>query len=198
MPTITGLHPERRDRVRVELDGAAWRTLPAAAVVSAGLGLGVVLDRERARELRSAIRRTEALDAAGKALARRDRSVRGLEAELERRGIPEAERVGAVETLERLGYLDDDRYAAARAEALAARGHGNEAIRFELAREGLGEERAAAALAGLADEVERAGRLCTRPEPPRKTAARLERRGFSSETIESILGAQAGDWEASD
>ena len=37
MPTVTGLHPERRDRVRVELDGAPWRTLPAAAVVSAGL-----------------------------------------------------------------------------------------------------------------------------------------------------------------
>ncbi|HEX4518510.1 MAG TPA: regulatory protein RecX [Gaiellaceae bacterium] len=198
MPTVTGLHPEQRDRVRVELDGAPWRTLPAAVVVSAGLRLGVVLDRERARELRGAIRRTGALDLAGKALARRDRSVKGLEAVLERRGIPEAERVAAVERLEQFGYLDDDRYAVTRAGTLAGRGYGNEAIEFELMREGLDDERVAAALAGLEDEIDRARRLCAKPELPRKAAARLARRGFSFETIESALGADAGELDASD
>jgi regulatory protein len=196
MPTVTGLHPERRDRVRVELDGAPWRTLPAAAVVSAGLRLGVLLDRERARELRGAIRRTEALDAAGRALARRDRSVKGLESVLERGGVSALERTRAVETFERLGYLDDDRYAATRAAALADRGYGDEAIRFQLAREGLDEERAAAAVEGLAHELDRARRLCTTAEPPRRTAARLTRRGFSVETIESVLGPLKSEIEA--
>jgi SOS response regulatory protein OraA/RecX len=198
MPTVTGLHPERRDRVRVELDGAPWRTLPAAAVVSAGLRLGVALDRERARELRGAIRRSEALDAAGKALARRDRSVKGLEAVLEQRGVPEAERTRAVETFERLGYLDDDRYAASRAAALADRGYGDEGIRFELSRDGLDEERVAAAVEGLVPELDRARRLCAGPDPPRRTAARLARRGFSVETIESALGTLESDEEPSE
>ncbi len=196
MPTVTGLHPERRDRVRVELDGAPWRTLPAAAVVAAGLRLGVSLDRERARELRGAIRRSEALDVAGKALARRDRSVKGLEAVLARRGVSEAERARALETFERLGYLDDDRFAASRAARLAERGYGDEAIRFELAREGLDEERVTAAVEGLVPELDRVRRLCTTAEPRRRTAARLARRGFSFETIESALGESESEDEA--
>jgi regulatory protein len=198
MPTVTGLHPGRRDRVRVELDGAPWRTLPASAVVSAGLRLGVTLDRQRARELRGAIRRAEALDAAGKALVHRDRSVKGLEALLGRRGVAEAERAVAVETLERLGYLDDDRYARQRAAALAGRGYGDEAIRFALAREGLDEERVATAVEGLEPELDRARRLCTASEPARRTAARLSRRGFSFETLESVLGALESESESSE
>src|SRR5690242_166565 len=147
MPTVTALRPGRRDRVSVELDGAPWRTLPAAAVVAAGLGVGTILDRTRARALRRALRRTAALDAAGRALARRDRSPAGLQAVLERRGIPGAEREAAVETLERLGYVDEGRFAGSRAEALARRGYGDEAIRFDLEREGVGGEAVADALA---------------------------------------------------
>jgi SOS response regulatory protein OraA/RecX len=188
MPRVTGLHPERRDRVRVELDGTPWRTLPVAAVVAAGLRVGGLLDRQSARELRGAIRRTEALDAAGRALARRDRSVRGLEAVLERRGVSEADRTHTVETFARLGYVDDERYAVSRSTALGDRGYGDEAIRFELAREGIDEERAAAAIERLVPEPDRARLLCKTSEPPRRTAARLTRRGFSFETIESVLG----------
>jgi regulatory protein len=195
MPTVTGLHPERRDRVRVELDGAPWRTLPATAVVAAGLRVGGPLDRQRARELRGAIRRSEALDAAGRALARRDRSARGLEAMLERRGVSEPERAHTLETFERLGYVDDDRYAASRSAALCERGYGDEAIRFELVREGIDEERAAAAIERLVPEPDRARLLCKSSEPPRKTAARLTRRGFSFETIESVLDALEGGRE---
>ena len=47
---MTALRPERRDRVRVELDGEPWRTLPAGAVVAAGLLVGTSSDRERARD----------------------------------------------------------------------------------------------------------------------------------------------------
>src|SRR5437870_4892097 len=105
MATVTSLRPDRRDRIQIELDGTPWRTLPASAVVAAGLREGVALDRERARALNRALRRSTALDAAGRALARRDRSVAELDTELERRGIGPAARTGAVETLQRLGYL---------------------------------------------------------------------------------------------
>src|SRR5712691_5213433 len=97
MARVTALHPARRDRVRVELDGAPWRTLPAAAVVSARLSVGVELDRPRARELGQAVRRAEALSAATSALARRDRSVVALAEYLARRGVARKDRVEAVE-----------------------------------------------------------------------------------------------------
>ncbi len=137
MPRVTALHPERRDRVRVELDGLPWRTLPAAAVVEAGLRPGIELDRPRARELRRAVARSEALSSAAAALSRRDHSVAGLDAALERRGVPPAERDGALATMARLRYLDDERFAHGRAAALAERNYGDEAIRFDLEAEGL-------------------------------------------------------------
>jgi regulatory protein len=190
MPTVTALRPGRRDRVSVELDGAPWRTLPAAAVVAAGLGVGTVLDRPRARELRRALRRTAALDAAGRALARRDRSPAGLDAALERRGISGSEREAAVETLERLGYVDEQRFAESRAAALARRGFGDDAIRFDLEREGVGGEAAAAALASLEPEQKRAAALIATGNDEAKTARRLLSRGFSPETVETALAAR--------
>ena len=55
------------------------------------------------------------------ALSRRDHSAASLAARLERRGITPHERASALETLERAGYVDDLRFAAARASVLAAR-----------------------------------------------------------------------------
>src|SRR6266581_2948427 len=104
MARVTALQPDRRDRVRVELDGAPWRTLPAAAVVSARLMVGAELDRPKARELAQAIRRAEALGAATRALARRDRSVVALAEYLARRGIGRKQRDEAVERLGEVGY----------------------------------------------------------------------------------------------
>jgi len=190
MATVTALRPVRRDRVGVELDGAPWRTLPAAAVAAAGLGVGTVLDRPRARELRRALRRSSALDAAGRALVRRDRSPAGLEAALERRGIAAPEREAAVETLERLGYVNERRFAESRAAALSHRGYGDDAIRFDLEREGVGGEAAAEALARLEPEHARAAGLVAAGKDDAKTSRRLLARGFSPETVEAALGAR--------
>jgi SOS response regulatory protein OraA/RecX len=183
MRTVTALRPERRDRVRIELDGEPWRTVPAAAVVSAGLRVEGVLDRERARALRRALRRLAAVDAAARALGRQDRSAADLRAHLERRGIRAAEREDAVAAMARLGYLDDGRLAAARAAALAARGYGDEAIRFELARRGIGAEAVRSALAGIEPEPARARALAAGATSPAKLARTLRARGFSTEAL---------------
>jgi SOS response regulatory protein OraA/RecX len=188
MPTVTALHPERRDRVRVDLDGEPWRTLPSAAVVAACLRVGIPLDRSRARELGRAVRRAQALDAAGRALSRRDRSATGLAAQLERRGIPPAARASAVETMERLGYVDDSRFAAARAGSLAERGYGDEAIRFDLERQGLGQELITEAMDALEPELERAGAIVARSGVSAAALRRLAAKGFSAETVEAMAG----------
>lgn len=188
MQRVTALHPERRDRVRVELDGEPWRTLPAAAIVSAGLFVGTELDRARARELGRALRRANALAAATAALARRDHSAAGLSAYLGERGVNAPERAQAVDTLARLGYLDDTRFAADRAASLVRRGFGDEGIRFDLARQGLDAEQIAAALETLEPEAERARALAAGLGSIARAARRLAANGFSPDAVESALG----------
>jgi regulatory protein len=188
MRVVTALHPERRDRVRVDLDGAPWRTLPAAAVVAAGLRVGRGLDRPLVRELARALRRAAALEAAGRALARRDRSPAGLAALLERRGVAPAQGTEAVETLERLGYVDETRFAHARATSLAARGYGDEAIRFDLEREGADADAIEEAMAALEPELERASALVAAGGDRARNARRLLAKGFSPEAVEAAAG----------
>ncbi len=188
MPVVTGLSERRRGRVAVEVDGAPWRTLPVDAVVRAGLLVGTALDRQRLRAVRRELKRSEALGTAVRALRRRDLSVRGLEARLERAGVEEPQRRAALGTLTRAGLVDDARFAASRASALAARGYGDEAIRWDLGLQGVEDETVDRALAGLDSEEERAAAIAERRGRSPATAAFLARRGFGEEAVESALG----------
>jgi regulatory protein len=198
MRTVTALHPRRGGRIGVDLDGEPWRTLPTAAVASAGLTVGSLLDRARARELRRAIRRVEAIDDAARALARRERSVAELAARLERRGVPPADREAALQTMIRFGYLDDERVAAGRARALAERGYGDEAIRFDLERRGIEPATIGAAIEELEPEAERASGIVAASGAGAGTARTLRAKGFSAEAIEAVgaLAALALEHEA--
>jgi regulatory protein len=184
---VTALVAEARGRVRVELDGGPWRVMPAEAVVGAGVAVGRELDRARARALRRELRRLEALSLATGALGRRDHSAAGLDAKLERRGVAPAQRAAALATLERAGYVDDARFAAGRAAILAARGYGDEAIRFDLERQGTDADAISAALRALAPESERAAAIVERSGRSATIARRLAARGFAAETVESLL-----------
>jgi SOS response regulatory protein OraA/RecX len=185
VPHITALRDERGDRIAVELDGEAWRTLPLEVVVRARLRVGAELDRVHARSVRRELRRHEALAASVGALRRRDLSTRRLEERLERRAVPPAERARAVETLTRAGVLDDARFARSRALALAARGYGDAAIRFDLERKGVEAEVAAEALAELEPERDRAVRVAATAGGGVRAARLLARRGFGEEAIEA-------------
>jgi SOS response regulatory protein OraA/RecX len=189
-PRVTALVAEPRGRVRVELDGAPWRVLPAGAVAGARLTVGVELDRPRARTLGRELRRVDALAAATAALSRRDRSGRALGDELARRGIAPRERSRAVEVLERAGYVDDLRFAETRAASLAGRGYGDEAIRFDLERNGVTEPVLSAALAPLLPEEARARMLVAGLGASARTARRLASRGFAAESIEAAVGVE--------
>ena len=186
-PRVTGLREDHPDRVRVELDGAAWRTLPVSAVVAAELRVGSELDRHRARTLRRALRHTGALDAAAKALSRRDRSVGETQQLLAGRGFTADERQQAVDSLAQLGYLDDARFTKRTAASLAGRGYGDEGIRFHLERHGVARELIEEALAGLATELERAQAVVEGLDH-QKAYRRLASKGFSPEVIEAAAG----------
>jgi len=131
--------------------------------------------------------RPTALEAATKALARRDRSAADLTAYLERRGTAADEAATAVERLRQAGYVNDARYAATRAEVLADRGYGDEAVRFELEQDGLAAEEIEAALETLAPERERALELLRRATSPLGAIRRLAAKGFGADSLEAAL-----------
>jgi regulatory protein len=195
MPTVTALRAAGRGRVAVELDGEPWRTIPLEAALRAGVATGVALERPQLRALRRELRRGEAVARAARALRSRDRSVRELDDRLARTGVRAPERVQAIATLERAGLVDDARVASARAAALAARGRGDAAIRWELERAGLAAEHVERALGELEPERERVQRLLAHEQPGPRLAGRLARRGFDRDTIEAVLGASDG-WRA--
>lgn len=128
------------------------------------------------------------IELATASLARADRTRRELDERLERAGIDVEERQAALETLERIGYVDDVRVAVSRAEALAARGQGDDAIRFDLERRGLAASHVEAALATLRPEPERARELAERLGRTPKTLSQLRRKGFGADSLESAFG----------
>ena len=192
MPLVTALRTSGRDRVAVELDGEPWRTIPLEAALRAGVETGAELDRPRLRLLRRELRRGEAVGRAARALRARDRTVSELDDRLARAGVRAPERAAALATLERAGLVDDERVAASRASALAERGRGDAAIRWELDRVGVAAQLVEQAVSALLPERERAARVVAGARDPRKAAALLARRGFRPETIEAVVPEMVG------
>lgn len=194
MPIVTALKPDRRGRVAVEVDGAPWRIVPTEVAASVGLAAGRELDRSALRDLRRALRRSEALASATRALRHRELSSRRVDERLEAAAIPPAARAEALEALGRAGFVDDGRFAERRAGALAERGFGNEGIRHDLERQGIDPDLREHVIAGLPDERERVALIVARRGPGPKTARYVAGKGFGAEAVEAALaGSVAAD-----
>ncbi len=187
MPSVTAIRSAARGRVRVELDGAAWRTIPLEVAVRVGLRTGLELDRPLLRTLRRELRRDEALSRATGALRGRDLSERGLDSRLRRKGVAPAARAEAIEILARAGFVDDERVVCRQAAGLCERGLGDEAIRVRLEQEGFDPSLVRAAVATLEPEPERARRLVRTHGGGPKTARLLARRGFAEDSVEACV-----------
>jgi SOS response regulatory protein OraA/RecX len=135
---------------------------------------------------------SDALDAAARALTRRDRSEAGVLEVLRRKGVAEDEALEAVETLRRVGAIDDERFAVAGAASLAERGYSDAAIAFRLEREGVSGELAERAVSALEPETERARQLVARRGATPKTARWLASRGFAPDSVESAIAEGEG------
>jgi SOS response regulatory protein OraA/RecX len=187
VPTVTRLRADR-GRVAVELDGAPWRTMPLDVVARAGLTEGRTLERADLRLLRRELRRAEALAVATRALKARDLSQQRLSERLERADVAPAVVEESIGVLAQAGLVDDARFACSRAEALAGRGYGDEAIRHDLERQGVAAELVEQALDGLEPESERARRVVALRGPGPGTARYLASKGFGEEAAEVALG----------
>lgn len=191
-PIVTALRERPRGRVAIELDGEPWRLVPADAVVRAGLAVGRALDRHTARLLGRELRRSAALNVALRTLRHGDVSRSRLETRLAARGARADSRADALETLERLGLVDDARVAAGRSRSLAERGFGDAAIRSKLEAERITGELVEEALAALEPERERVRRLLGAAPADARALRRLAAKGFDPATLED-LGAFAAD-----
>ncbi|HUQ23641.1 MAG TPA: RecX family transcriptional regulator [Gaiellaceae bacterium] len=133
---------------------------------------------------------TTPLALAIRALRFRDRTAAELEARLEQRGVGQAEREQALETLERIGYVNDERLARQRAEQLADRGSGDALIRDDLERRGIPDDVIELAIEALEPERVRAARVAELRGRSVKTARYLASRGFREDALEGLV---AGD-----
>ncbi len=138
-------------------------------------------------------RERDPIDLAARALQHRDRSRRELDDRLTRAGVGDEKRADTLDTLERVGYVDDARFAAARAAALAGRGYGDAAIRHDLEAHGIDAEGADEAIGVLESERERALALVERLGRSVRTAQQLARKGFGEESLEAALGADVAE-----
>jgi SOS response regulatory protein OraA/RecX len=186
---VTALRAERRGRVTVELDGVAWRVVPAEAALRAGLDVGRELDRPSARQLRRELVRLRAIGTATRALKACDVSTERLRGRLDRAGIAPQIREEAVAVLGRAGLVDDARFASKRALALSERGYGDAAIAADLERQGIAQGLRETAVAQLEPEPERAWRIVERRGHGPRTARYLQARGFGEAALEAAVDA---------
>ena len=131
--------------------------------------------------------RDQALAVATRALARREHSRRSLAERLQRAGRGKSEAEEVLAELERLGLLDDTRFALERAWVLSERGKGDAAIRFDLERSGVSASGVEEALARLEPERERAERLVGRRGATPATARLLAGRGFDEDVVAAVV-----------
>lgn len=132
----------------------------------------------------------EALAVATRALARREHSARSLRERLLRAGVPEGDADDALEELQRVGLLDDRRFATERARVLAERGKGDSAIRFDLERAGVDGAEIESAVGALEAESERASRIVERRGATPATARLLANRGFDEAVVEPLVAQE--------
>jgi len=130
---------------------------------------------------------SEALEHALRALRFRERSTSEVDRYLAARGIDEADRHAALETLGRTSLVDDRRFADTRASSLAGRGGGDDLIRHELARAGVADELIDGAIASLPAEIRRAEGIVERRGASSKTARYLAAKGFSEDVVHAVI-----------
>jgi regulatory protein len=133
------------------------------------------------------------LDVAFRALAHRDLTRHELGRRLARRGVDEPEREEAIERLAASGYVDDGRFALARARSLAERGRSDAAIRADLEQRGVDAALVAEAIAALEPEAERARAEVARHGGGLRALRALARNGFSEDSVEAAGSSATRD-----
>lgn len=211
---VTGLEPDprREGSVRVLVGGVDFCAIPLDAVAALGLRVGRLLDDPLREALGRAADDEAAFRTALRFLARRPFGRADLARRLRQKGHGERAVGAALTRAERLGLVDDERFAERFVASRSARGRGPARLRRDLL--GMGVEPAvveaalrAAEAAGVHDparveQLARARARQLRALPPvtrrRRLLAFLARRGFGGSTARDLVArVLAGEAAAS-
>lgn len=208
MPVVTKLTEQRRreNRRNVFLDGAFAFGVNLNVVARFHLREGQQLTDEQVVEIQRGEVRQECLDKALQYLGARLHSTAELRRKLMRREYGEAVIDGVLDDCQRLGYLDDARFATERAQSAATCKHvGKRRAIIELRRAGVKAdvaERAAGDVYDATDPLAEARTLAEKQAPrlrkldpavaKRRLIGMLQRRGFDYEAIKPAVEAALG------
>ena len=208
MPTITRIAEQRRraNRRNIFLDGKFAMGVNLNVVAKFRLREGMTLSTEQVRELEQGEVRQECFDKAIEYLSRRLHSRRELKQKLLRREYGEGVVESVLDDLQRLGYVDDARFAQTKALAAAQhKGHGRRRAMMELIKSGIRGptlEKALQDVYAERDDVAMARQIALkqaarlrRLDPMvarRRLAGGLQRRGFDYETIRPVIEETLG------
>ena len=208
MPTVTKLLPQKRnpDRRSVYLDGDFAFGVNLNVVAAFRLREGQQLTAEQVDAILRGEVRQECFDHGLRLLARRLHSRAELRRKLGRREYGDPVIDPVLDDLARLGYLDDERFAAAMAQSLRQhRRVGARRAVVELVRAGVPvdlAQRAAADAYATSDPVAEAKRLVAKQaarlralDPQvarRRLAGLLQRRGYDLDTVRAVADAVLG------
>ena len=203
MPKVTAINPQRRrpERRSVFIDGDFAFGCNVNVVARFRLREGMAIDADLRRRIEEGEVKQEAFDHALRLIGQRMQSERELRTKLGRREYGPGVIDAVVEDCIRLGYLDDAKFAAARAaDAANLKKHGRQRAVQELLAKGVDRgtaENAANEAYEDVDPVEAATALAEkrrpslarldRPAAVRRLSGYLQRRGFDFDTVRAVV-----------
>ncbi|MBC7783223.1 MAG: RecX family transcriptional regulator [Burkholderiales bacterium] len=209
MPTITKITEQKRraNRRSVFLNGSFAFGCNINVIAKFRLVEGAKLSDEQVLAIQQGEVRQECFDKAIKFIERRMHSRSELKQKLTRYECGPTVIESVLDQLEELGYVNDKKFAEAKAESAAKyKHHGPNRARMELAKKGVGRETARRAVetvyeshdsAAMArDLAEKKARSLRKLEPhiaKRRLVGMLLRRGFDYDTIKPVIAEVLGN-----
>jgi len=209
MPTITKITEQKRsaNRRSVYLDGSFAFGCNVNVVAKFRLREGLQLTAEQLEQILQGEVRQDCFDSAVRSLESRLHSRSELKTKLMRKEWGVAVIDGVLDDLQRMGYIDDARFAKTRALSAAQhKHHGKRRAMVELLRKGVNREVAKTALNDVYDATDTTAvaRQLVQKQLPRlkkldvQTARRrivgmLQRRGFDYDDIGPVVNEALGE-----
>lgn len=203
MPTVTRISEQKRtpNRRSVYLDGGFAFGCNLNVVARFFLREGLVISSEQIEQIQRGELRQECLDAAFRSIQTRLHSRAELKRKLMKKQWGESVVEGVLEDLKRLGYIDDAKFATAKATSAAnLKHHGPRRALGELLRAGVKSDVAKISLAAVYEKsdstavatalAERQVNRLKRLDPAvarRRLIGMLQRRGFDYDTIKPVV-----------
>ncbi len=142
----------RPERTILYLDGRRAEDIATEVIAAAGLRTGEAVSEEALAALVAQDEPHRARARALRLLSARDRSSAEIRSRLQLAGFSQGTVSGTIIWLEKLGYLDDARFAERYVAEKAGAGWGQRRIRSELLRKGIDRARLDAALESIAGD----------------------------------------------